>query len=387
MLMNSTWLAPPSLIFLGIVFLSSCSSAPQVVEQPVAKTVELNQASMTISDNTGGSFNSTTSRRLNVSIATFSKGILEQTSKRHIYNRVRKAETNYLPVVLRNTLLESRHWGAVRVIPEIDPTTEVSVTAEILESTAVELSLKVRVVDARGVVWLDQVYSDVSTDHGYGYGSDYNVSEATSESREPFQDLYNDIANDMYLARRKLGETEVSNILDMATLRYAIALSPRAFSEYLEVNEDGSVEMSGLPARNDSMYSRVKKIRESEYRFIDIMDEQYDSFFKNMQAVYPYWRQYSYELMVYNRELEQAGTERKPRAGNWTVLKNVYHTYQEFKMNEDALRELSSSFESEIKPTEAELEGQVVKLSGSLQNQYTDWRELLQEIYTLERGN
>ena len=386
--MNCTWLVSPSLISLIIVALSSCSSAPQVVEpQPVARTVELNQASISFSDDTGENFNSTTSRLLNVSIATFDKGILDQTSKRHVYNRVRKAESNYLPVVLRNTLLESGHWGAVRVIPEIDPTTEVSVTAEILKSTAVELSLKVRVIDARGVVWLDQVYSDISTDHGYGYGADYDVSEGTTASTEPFQDLYNDIANDMSLVRSKLGRIEISNILDMATLRYAIALSPGAFGEYLEVNEDGSVEMSGLPARNDTMYSRVKKIRESEYRFIDIMDEQYDSFFKNMQTVYPYWRQYSYELMVYNRELEQVGNERKSRAGNWTVLKNVYHTYQEFKMNEDALRELSSSFESEIKPTEAELEGQVVELNGSLQNQYTDWRKLLQEIYTLERGN
>ena len=246
--------------------------------------------------------------------------------------------------------------------------------------------MRSRVVDARGVVWLDQIYTDISTDHGYGDGSDFDVSDGTANAKEPFQDLYNEIANDMYLARSQLGEKQISNILDMATLRYAIALSPKAFSEYLETKQDGTIEMSGLPARNDTMYSRVIKIRESEYRFIDVMDEQYDSFFKNMQLVYTYWRQYSYELMVYNRELEQTGSQRRTQSGNWAALKDVYQTYQEFKLNEDALRELSSSFESEIKPTIAELEGRVVELSGSLDNQYADWRELLQEIYTLERG-
>jgi hypothetical protein len=312
-------------------------------------------------------------------------GIVEQVSKRSIYQRVRTAEASYLPVVLRKTLQESRHWGAVRVIPEVDPTSEILITAKILESNALELSIKIHVVDASGVIWLDRVYTDTSTDHGYGYGTGFDAGVESDGLKEPFQDLYNEIANDMFRVLASKDDKQISRILDMSTLRYAIALSPKSFSGYLEVSTDGTMLVSGLPARNDKMYERAIKIRESEYRFIDVMDQQYDSFFTKMQRVYPYWRQYSYELMVYNSELERSGSGKR-RNNTWAILEDVYRTYQEFKLNEDALRELSVSFESEMKPTEAELEGRVVELSGTLHDQYNDWRELLREFYTLERN-
>ena len=54
-------------------------------------------------------------------------------------------------------------------------------------------------------------------------------------------------------------------------------------------------------------------------------------------------------------------------------------------MNEDELRELADSFKTEIHPTISELEGKVIELSGPLEDQYRQWRALLQTLYIQER--
>ena len=51
-----------------------------------------------------------------------------------------------------------------------------------------------------------------------------------------------------------------------------------------------------------------------------------------------------------------------------------------------ALEELGSSLGSEIAPQVIELEDQTVTLTGSVEDQYQQWRELLRQIYEAEVG-
>ena len=106
-----------------------------------------------------------------------------------VFAPLRAAEADYLPFVLRETLVESGHWGAVRVVPEVDPTAEVLLTAEILVSNGVELRLRVRATDSTGKLWLDQEYSDWSTDHASEFDEQHLL--------EPLHDLFNKFANVM----------------------------------------------------------------------------------------------------------------------------------------------------------------------------------------------
>jgi hypothetical protein len=55
-------------------------------------------------------------------------------------------------------------------------------------------------------------------------------------------------------------------------------------------------------------------------------------------------------------------------------------------MHYEALQELGESFGSEMKPVVMELEGNKYELSGSVEEQYKRWRELLREIYYSETG-
>ena len=143
---------------LVLFVLGGCSTTAPVKHDvaPVAVSVALNKAVTLESD------------RLNVSVIAFDPGVDPNKGKVTQFHRhLRDAEAGYMPVVLKNTLVDSGHWGAVRVLPETDPTAEVLVVSRILESDAVELRLRISVSDSRGVVWLDKEYFDTATDHAY----------------------------------------------------------------------------------------------------------------------------------------------------------------------------------------------------------------------------
>ena len=47
---------------------------------------------------------------------------------------------------------------------------------------------------------------------------------------------------------------------------------------------------------------------------------------------------------------------------------------------------MANSFDSEVQPIVMNVEGQVVKLTGSLEVQYAEWRQMLRQIYAAETG-
>jgi hypothetical protein len=316
--------------------------------------------------------------KLNVSLMLFDPGLTEDESDSGPFAQLRHAEAHYLPHVLKDTLDASGHWGGVRLLPEIDPTAELQITGTILESNGVELKLHLRASDTTGRVWLDKIYTDFAIDHAYAMQLNY--------LDDPFQDGFNLIANDLATAREQLTPVELGQVLDTSLLRYGIALSPESFSEYLVTNDAGLVEISRLPHREDPMFNRVKSIRESEYAFTDTVGEHYDALFHRMGETYTYWRRYSYELIMGNRSLAGSDARSGAKSGTFRAMEKVYKAYREWRMNEDALREITASFDDEITPTVIEIEDRVINLSGSLHSQYAAWRKLLREIYTTETG-
>jgi hypothetical protein len=316
--------------------------------------------------------------KLNVSLTLFDPGLADDESDTSPFAQLRHAEGQYLPHVLKLTLDTSGHWGAVRLLPETDPTAELNIVGTILESNGVELKIQIRATDTTGRVWLDKIYTDFAMDYGYAMELNYLI--------DPFQDGFNMIANDLAAVKEQLSRGEIERLLDTSLLRYGIALSPESFGEYLITNDAGLVEIARLPHREDPMFNRVKSIRESEYTFTDAVDEHYEDLFHRMGETYIYWRRYSYELILGNRNLEGAGSRGSARAGTFRAMEKVYKAYREWRMNEDALREITASFDDEITPTIIDIEDRVVNLSGSLHNQYAEWRRLLREIYMTEIG-
>jgi hypothetical protein len=57
---------------------------------------------------------------------------------------------------------------------------------------------------------------------------------------------------------------------------------------------------------------------------------------------------------------------------------------KEAKIHAEALRELAASFGIEVAPMVVEVEGETVRLTGTREEQYTAWQELLGRIYASE---
>ena len=315
--------------------------------------------------------------RLNLSIAVFD---VESEMGNSIYSskvQVSSVERRFMPFRLKETLDRAGFWGAVRVMPQADPNSEINVTGKILFSDGVELKLHVLAADATGWVWLDRIYHDVTNGLDYATDPSYQV--------DPFQDLYNMVSNDLSDSLNSFTELDRELLLNVATLKYARELSPETFGRYL--SEDmGVATLNGLPSEDDPLFQRVQRIRESEYLFADSVDQHYESLHRQIGPTYAWWRYYSYELIEGNRRLTQKDATRGATRGSWYAMERIYKTYKESKMNEDALRELTNSFDRETEPTVADLAGSVVRLTGTLDRQYEEWRRLLRELYRNETG-
>jgi len=346
--------------------LAGCASPPPEPLQPlsselVVATSELPQQQL-----------------LDIGLIVFEPGLPEGQpgpNPAPVYTGVRQAEARYLPYVLRQTLEASGQWGAVRVLPEADPSAELLISGTILQSDGVELTLQIRAWDASGREWLNKVYIDVAD---WPYYRDRPVYTS-----DPFVDLYNSVANDLNEARAQLSPAALQRIIDISQLRYAAALSPQAFSGYLVTQDDGTVRLSRLPALNDPMVARLERLRQSEYLFIDALDQQYAAFYREMGPTYTLWRRYSYGQ---TRELEELRQSARRGSRGFAAMKQSYDTYREAKIQQQALKELAESFNTEVQPTVMDLQGKVVELSGTVAAQYTDWRRLLQAIYQEETG-
>src|SRR2546429_3618762 len=135
--------------------------------------------------------------------------------KQRINPDIRKAESRYLATLLRGTLESSGQWGAVRVAPESAQFIDVNVWGRILESTGAKLVLEITVKDSTGRVWIDARRYQGPPDTG-SYKTD-----AALKARDPFQNLYSAIANDMGAGRDALRGADRRDIRRGTHLEFA----------------------------------------------------------------------------------------------------------------------------------------------------------------------
>ncbi|GAB3099132.1 hypothetical protein G8770_02945 [Aestuariicella hydrocarbonica] len=294
-----------------------------------------------------------------------------------VYPLVRKAETRYLPFLLRQTLEATSQWGAVRVMPDAHASTELVISGEIQVSNGEQLQIKILAKDSSQRLWLNKVYRQ-------------NVNAAAYEDSrvDPFQPLFDRLALDLKAVHSQLTASELQAIHQLAVLRYGQQLAPNAFNTYLQTNDQGQYVLKRLPARNDPMLKRVTRLRDYEYFFIDTVDEQYSALFVEMKPTYQRWRQYSRELMVYMRDYKarQVGKSSGFRRGSLASMNEVYGDYEWYRTQQMNLNELAAGFNNEVLPTVLNLDDNVIQLDGNLQDQYSQWQNILKEIFQLEQG-
>jgi len=353
-----------------IVNLLMCFSLQQAVAQQLQSAAGLTPSP----DKRTGS-------KLNISITVFDPGIPADPSthrRLQVFPRIRKIEALYLPFVLRETLVGTNDWGAVRVVPEPDIAAELLVSGVIVRSDGETLELQLRAIDASGRVWLDQDYAGVAT-----------ISSGRSDA-EPgdsgYQNLYDEISEDLRIARDLLDDKMLDDVVELSFLRYANQLAPSAFGDYLSSEADGTFKIHRLPAENDPMLERIERIRGVEYVFTDTVDKKFRELNAEIASTYDLWRKYRREFNQYQKEEAERLQYDKSDAprGSYEAIKKRYDNYKWARIAEQEQESWAEGFNNEVGPTVMAMESRVAELEGWVKQQYAEWGRLLAEIFSLE---
>ncbi len=346
---------------------------------------------------------------LDIGVAIFDPGLdgLTRREEETTNAQIRVAESRYVPYMLAETLQRSGNWGIVRVLPNDQSPIDVVLNGTVLHSDGEAMTLRVNVSDSSGRAWYTKDYDEVV--------SRFSYEPSERQKNDPFQVIYNAIANDLLVyLERNLEPAEITEIRTISELRFARSFAPDAFSDYLTQNRSGQYEISALPAENDPLLYRVRSIRERDFMYIDTVQDYYATYAREMRIPYDSWREQSYDATMTLRELQgsarrrfiagtavllggiaaaangqdyvtQTGGAIGAGAGAY-VIKSGFDKLAEAKMHLESLQELGESLENEVAPRVIDLEDRTITLTGTVEEQYAQWREILADIYAAETG-
>jgi hypothetical protein len=317
---------------------------------------------------------------LSVSIAVFDPGVPDDRSLHRdlqIFPRIRGVEAKFLPFVLRETLVESGEWGAVRVVTEPDEAAEVAVSGAIVHSDGERLELRVRAVDATGRLWFDRDFSARLSD---------SSQADLGDTRSSYQPLYDAIAVALREARQQLDDRALERISEISLLRYAVELAPSAFGQYLAEDEQGTFTLQRLPARSDPMLDRIERIRLTEYVITDTVDAKFRELHEEIASTYALWREYRRKSVEYDRQNAQRAQETQSDAprDSFDAIKNRYDNYKWDRVTAQERDRLAIAFNNEVGPVVEAMEARIAELESWVDDKYAEWHRLLEELFDAE---
>jgi hypothetical protein len=349
---------------------------------------------------------------LDIGVVEFQGGLSEgnDPEKSGIYEEIRSAEVRYLPYHLKTTLQGTGHWGAVRVIPSRSAFTDVIISGKIEKSDGEFITLNITVDDARGQHWYNRSYETQTGISSY--------SENRDRREDPYQKVFNDIANDLREFVSELPPASIREVRQVTELKFFADMSPLAYGEHLGTDEDGVVSVVRLPADNDPAVDRLRQIRERDRLVVDTLNEHYANFYYGIAIPYHSWRKTAREESINYRQVKRSATlqtlmgavvvvgalavdtdsSSSSRSRMNRSLQNIaigqgFETLMsgisrrsEAGMHRESIKELSESFGAEAAPMVVTVEGETRQLTGTAAAQYESWRRLLKEIYEAETG-
>ena len=346
---------------------------------------------------------------LDVGVALFDPNVPEDYDaqiEQIIQPEIRLAEARYMPFVAKNMLQSTGNWGAVRVVPRRSDAVDLTVQGKIIESDGERLVVDIAVTDATGANWFSKRYTSLA--------SKYVYLDKSPQTIDAFHSFYKELANDMLSYREALSARDVNTIRKTAEMRFAQSFATDAFSNYLLQADDGQYQLLRLPAANDPMLQRVREIREREYLFIDTLDEFYANYTRQMLPVYDSWRRATYADAIEFKALQaqsrsqiiggslaiaagiggvyssenpyvDASSVASVGAGATLIIRGLNKKQQSAQLA-DRLREIGTDTEAELLPTTIQLDNETLRLTGSVDQQYTELRNILRRLYFEEYG-
>jgi hypothetical protein len=215
--------------------------------------------------------------------------------------------------------------------------------------------------------------------------------------------------------RAKLKPADFERIRNVALLRFDTELAPYAYQGYLQKQRDGTYKILRLPAEDSPLSERLEQVRERDYALLDTVDDQYEVSAEKISDSYLNWRRSSYSELEQEQDLKHsahmrmllgavgvlggiaaATSSHSSDAAQVAGAVGLYAGIEAFKSgmgqaseakaHSEAIKQQTESFSAEVAPINLDLEGKVVELRGSGEQQFLEWRRLLKELYQNETG-
>lgn len=349
---------------------------------------------------------------LDIGVVEFASGLDPENDpdESGIFGEIRDAEVRYLAYHLKTTLQGTGHWGAVRVIPSREAFTDITISGEIEQSDGEFVELEITVGDSAGNRWYQEKYETQTGISSYSEGRD--------RRKDPYQKVFNDIANDLQAYVQSLPPKTISDIRKITELKFFADMSPSAYGEHLGFDDDGVASIMRLPAENDPSVARLRQIRERDRLVVDTLNEHYANFYYGIAIPYHSWRKTAREESVNYRQVRrsavmqtvigavvlagslaydansssysnrqmQRGLQNIGIAQGLDTMVTGITRGKEASIHREAIQELSESFGAEAAPMVVTVEGETRRLTGTAAAQYESWRRLLKQIYEAETG-
>jgi hypothetical protein len=153
----------------------------------------------------------------------------------------------------------------------------------------------------------------------------------------------------------------------------------------------------------------VRKIREREYLLVDTINEHYADYYDKVHDSYGNWRRYYLMETLEKRKVERESKVKKALGaaavvgsilmavlgenispalvvGGAALYTEGVNASEEAVIHQEAIVELSESLQTDVEPLVVEVDGEAKELTGTLDEQYLQWRALLKAIYQEEIG-
>lgn len=344
--------------------------------------------------------------KLDLGIDLFNPNVEELDPKQTITTpSVRRAEARYLPRILAETLRGRGVWNSVKVIPQKLSERDLWIDGRILHSDGTRIELEITVTDATGKPWYTRRYEESIPRYAYD-------TDPTVPIRDPFQAIYERIADDLQREAARQPPGVLQELHALSELQFAQRFDPARFDAYLRQDPDGRTRVARLPATDDPAAQRMTDLRARDFAFVDQVDRYVSDYGVQMAGAYDRWRAESHQEVSSMKSLQTSATLRK-LGGALAVLGGVaamalandssvsaaglagaaggaylYGTgvekSQQANIHAAALEELASSFGTGMKPHQITLNDRTLTLSGTVDEQYAQWRAILADLYQHE---
>lgn len=366
---------------------------------------------------------------LDVAVPTFSAGFpmskggfeidYDQLDEKGIWPQLRRTEAKLFAVETKNSLEATRAFGAVRVVPDANTTADLFVLGRILESTSETVAVEFMVVDATG-----EPLGKRNIEHSV---SENFFRDQRNLNRNPYQPLFDKGRNFVLSILKGLSDQQKQTIRKTALVRFGQYYNSEAFQGYVSSSikrkygqNYAKFTLDALPADDAPMLERIENLRVQEMLFVDRLQDNYDTFYAETQDAYAQWQKETLPEIIAMRE---ARRDRNLKAGlgvglavlagvlssnssnsgsslgrgatsagavlagvgSIAAINEAFKSNAEMKVQNAIIEEQGQAVDLTLSPTEIKFEDDIVELTGTASEQYSQWRQYLKDIYHLEK--